>query len=282
MLFTIIVILVFLASLSLHELGHAYAMQQCGVPIKRISLLGIPGMGKFQLPITSRHLPGTEWCVHPLIIGAYVEPDREKMQSLKRNDLLFVYGMGPLVNILAAIVMTMASFALSFAWNVYTGTSVQNIERTLCVLVTLGIWFTSFWYFKRWVCHFVLIPIGCLLMLMIMYVNTAKGGTFFIGMSDVFGDIYQLGIKMSGNSDSIIPTIIAATRYGALFSFFIGTTNLIPFAPLDGGQMIRAILPEKWKKTYVLTTAPLILILILLSISKDFWNLGRWIVSWFT
>ena len=284
MLFTIIAIATALASVSIHELGHAFAMRQCGVTVKSISLLGIPGLGTIRLPIKSRFFPGTNWYVHPLIIGAYVEPEEAEMQSLSRRDALYIYGMGPLMNILFTLGVAFVCVTVILAVDIFGRfrgvTPPWKMFVMPLVFVGLGTVLTALWYFRRLVCQFILLPIGWWLAVTMAYFVFTKGGMPLDGLSDQIGDIHGAGPKMmDGLPPSIALTIAMAVMLGAGLSVLLGLANLIPLVPLDGGHMMRFALPIAWRDAYIFVTAPVFAILILLQFGKDFYNLGRWMLG---
>ena len=281
MLFTIVAIATALASVSIHELGHAYAMRQCGVRVISISLLGIPGLGTFRLPIRSRFFPGTNWYLHPLIIGAYVEPEEKDMEGLSRRDALYIYGMGPLMNILFTLVVALIFVTLTLALDMFGRSRgvppPWGKQMMPLVFVGLGAIITALWYFRRLVCQFVLLPIGWWLAITMVYFVFTKSGMPVSGLSDQIGDIHRVGPKMmEGMPQSVILEIVMAIVLGTGLSVILGLTNLLPLVPLDGGHMMRFALPVAWRDAYIYLTAPIFAILILLQFGKDFYNLGRW------
>ena len=277
MLFTIIAIMTALVSLSVHEIGHAYAMRECGVRVEAISLLGIRlrGLGTLRLPVKFRFFPGTEWRVHPLIVGAYVEPDEAGMKALSRGDALYVLGMGPLANILFSLVVVFVLAVLVGALEVtgvYPGASFLGLEKTavLAGLITGG------WWLRRTVCQFLLLPIGCLLLLYLVYAVFPVVGTPIPGISDLVAGIHEL----RGSADSSPPLffeIVLAIAIGTALSVFLGLGNLLPFVPFDGGVMMRTLFPSMWRDSYSYVTAPFFVVWNVGVFWRDLTNLIRWL-----
>ena len=104
---TFFTIMLVLASLSVHELGHAWAMSERNIPIKRISLLGMPWPNiTWRLPIRLKRFPDAEWVLHPLIIGAYVDTVEEKvLNRIPPRDRIYIAAMGPIASIVAGIIL---------------------------------------------------------------------------------------------------------------------------------------------------------------------------------
>ncbi len=280
MLFTYTVIVTILLSVSVHELGHAYAMRQCGVRIAKIGLLGIPGLGTFRLPIRSRFFLGTHWYVHPLLIGAYVEPNTDDMEKLVRKDALYVYGMGPLANVLFSLVVMFAlgTMTLTFDVAVFAPETIQKWGAP-GLLIALGIVVAATWYFRRILCQLMLLPVGWLLAIFIAYL-TWKSGPQISGISDIIGDIHRARpVMMKALPASALNEITMAVKLGAGFSVLLGLVNLLPLVPLDGGHMTRHLFPSRWQSAYEYASTPIFALLMLLQFGKDALNLGHWLWS---
>lgn len=281
MFFTITAIAIALASLSVHELGHAFAMRQCGVGVKSISLLGIPGLGTIKLSIRSRMFPGTEWFVHPFIIGAYVEPNENDMERLSTRDALYVYGMGPLASI-AFLFATLLMLAIGFcalqvlALAVGMTPNQKWLDGSVAVLglsCALGL----IWYFRRAICQYALLPIGCVSAALVIHSIAAKGGFTIAGLSDVVGEIHSARQGRVDTSGGLLLELVQAVILGGILSAVLGLVNLVPLVPLDGGHMMRVVLPKRWQDAYAYLTLPVFAVLMILQFGKDIYNVLRFL-----
>ncbi len=281
MFFTIAVVAIALVSLGVHELGHACAMRECGVGVKRISLLGIPGLGTIRLPIKLRMFPGTEWFVHPFIVGAYVEPEEDDMERLSARDALYVYGAGPLASIsfLLAICAVLASLSVFHPFSLAVGTASTADLDMFWAAVTFGPAFVlAFtWYFRKAICRYALLPTGCALAALVVYGIVIKGDFAIMGLSDLIGDIHSAKPERTDEPGGMLVELIVAVFFGGGLSALLGLVNLLPFVPLDGGQMMRSILPKRWQNRYVYLTLPIFVIMVFLQFGKDIYNLVRFL-----
>src|SRR5215217_353379 len=161
MLFTIAMLILLLFALLLHELGHAFAMRECGVGVLHISVLGWGGPS-LRLPFKSKWLPDAEWVIHPLLpIGAYVASDAAEMERLSRADSNYISGMGPLANFIFALVLLALSVVIAPEWlRQQIGTS--NYSGVPATLVVIALAIAILWWLRRFFCRFLLLPIGSL------------------------------------------------------------------------------------------------------------------------
>jgi len=67
-----------------------------------------------------------------------------------------------------------------------------------------------------------------------------------------------------------------ALHFAGVVSIAIGATNLLPFAPLDGGHIMAAHMPQRWHVRYKYVSGFLFLALIALAFASD----GMRILSW--
>lgn len=282
MLHTILFCVMLALCMVIHELGHAVAMRECGVKIKRISLLGIPGLGEITLPFRIKYFPEAKVVVHPLLIGAYVEPENgDSLKLLSVKDQLYIYCAGALAN----IILGSSLFILSIALTVYGDErNIEIISQIIlfCIAVSLSVIMSILLVkFRRTVCIYLL-PIIGIFVTFIFLKSMLSIGSFLkpVGMSDVISSANQSGpITSKYIKNEYLSILTSALFHGAVLNILIGLFNLIFFFPLDGGRVLGTILPVKLAKYHAYSTAPIILLLIVLSLGKDAYNLVVWLLS---
>lgn len=244
MLFATFAIILCLAALSVHELGHAWAMLKVGVPVKRISLIGVP-LGKLpRLSFTARLAKGHEPTtleLHPLVIGAFAEPDERRFKAASPADRAFVYGMGPVTSIALALVLFAIAGSLRGADIVLTGQSVPSAVLIVIALALIA--------FARFAAIYLVVPLGLLLVWVILSyilaspaenITTAVGGP--VSVVETFGGQYTAMAHTGGE-------LSAAFGVAGSLSLALGTVNALPFMPLDGGQVGRMHI-ARWLPKY--------------------------------
>ena len=232
MLATLTVILCLLA-ITFHELGHAYAMYRCGVPIERIGLLGIPVKG---VPFLKKDftLNGgiTRFEIHPLIIGAFVKPKDESLESQSTLNKVYIFGAGPLVNILyTAILFSISGIRIPTAtlW----GQEIWLLGWMPAIAIV------TFLFFKP-LCRFV-VPILGLAMLVSL---TSALLLSEHPQESVAGPVTLIHILSNGYAKMEPFGIFAATFIAGIFSLLIGLSNMLPFVPMDGGRIFHTYLEK--------------------------------------
>ena len=102
---------------SLHEFGHYIVARWCGVKVLRFSV----GFGK---PFWKKQRGDTEWCLAPIPLGGYVKMVDTREGEVAEADLPYAFDKqpplkriaivvaGPLVNLLLAVLLYVASFNL--------------------------------------------------------------------------------------------------------------------------------------------------------------------------
>ena len=263
MIATLTVILCLLA-ITFHELGHAYAMYRCGVPIERIGLLGIPVKG---VPFLKKDftLNGgiTRFEIHPLIIGAFVKPKDESLESQGTLNKVYIFGAGPLVNILYAAVL----FSIS-GIRIPTATLWGQEIWLLGWMPAIAI--VTFLFFKP-LCRFVVPMLG-----MVMLVSLALTLLSENIQNAVGGPLTIIKILINGYTKMEPFGVFGGAFIAGIFSLLIGLTNMLPFVPMDGGRIFHAYLEKisqyagQWffKFSFVLFLA-----LVFLALSNDIMTL---------
>lgn len=216
-----------LLTVSLHELGHAWAMHRYRVPIDEISLLGmkIPGAPYLSFLYT---LPGalrpTKISLHPFLVGAYVKGDIKTLESLPTRDQAFIFGAGPFVNFLYCL--------LVYGMLAFTHPS-GDLGTVGAICVAIAALFTVF---RTFVCRYGVLIIGILftaLILWSLFMVTAKDSGAVGGPVTIVSDMSSI-YKANASVDNHLR---GAILISVLVSLALGTTNALPLPPLDGGQI---------------------------------------------
>ncbi|MBI2047548.1 MAG: site-2 protease family protein [Parcubacteria group bacterium] len=250
-----------LLTITFHELGHAYAMRKCGVSIKKIGLLGIPIKW---VPYLNKEIlffgQLTRFEIHPLIIGAFVEPEEEGIKALSMRDRVYIFGMGPLASMLiGAILLTIAGTATkSF--------SIAGFQINLLLWMPVAIVFMI--VFARQCCQYIIPFLGIVLMGNLLLSLATHPETDVIGgpvtVVNTVTELYQRLADMG---------IFVAPFIAGLISILIGLTNMLPLVPLDGGLILHAYLNALHAKIghwFMRVGFALFIGIIILALSSDF------------
>jgi membrane-associated protease RseP (regulator of RpoE activity) len=279
MLFTIGLLTLFELSIVVHELGHAFAMRQCGVRVVRISLFGFPGLGfvsvpvTIRLPIKSRWLPETEWVIHPLLpLGAYVEPHADDAAGLSRAEDFYISGMGPLANLIFGLALIGLTVGVAPEWFVTKGTAMSVVLYTGLLLgIVAAMWLL--WRFRLFFCRHLLLAVGVVcLVLMVVSISAMThsermemlaGFGLLVGIRDVY--VWSQALAGYGVRDVIAYTLVMS----GYLSIALGVFNLMPLLPLDGGHMMNHYVPDVLRRPYLAISVVLIYPLLVLSLWND-------------
>lgn len=279
MLFTIGLLALFELSVIVHELGHAFAMRQCGVRVRRISLFGFPGLGfvsvpvTIRLPIRSRWLPDTEWVIHPLLpLGAYVMPHEDDMARLSRTDDLYISGMGPLTNFIFGLGLVGLTLGVAPEWFVTKG-SVTSVVLYTGLLIGIVAAMGVLWRYRRFFCRRLLLAAGIVFLVLVVVIVTfmshaermemLAGFGFLVGIKEVY--VWSQALADYGLRDVIAYTLVMS----GYLSIALGLFNLMPLLPLDGGHMMNHYVPGVLRKPYLAASVALIYPLLVLSLWND-------------
>jgi membrane-associated protease RseP (regulator of RpoE activity) len=215
-----------------HEYGHFREFRRIGIRTVEVGL-GLP----IGFPLLSFMWRGITWSVYPLMVGAFVKPDRKQLSATAHqaardgNELFF----DELLN----------AFAGGIRWNIYL--SVVTFVLALClqprILKLMMVNSIVFWhgvicltlllsclhrrFFSRWG-----VPIIGLLMLIGQIVLAALRPNMFHGLfenADTMKPMVQSGIVLK-------PYLLLI--FVSTMSLLLATSNCLPLVPLDGGQIM--------------------------------------------
>ena len=211
------VVLALVVTLIIHELGHAFQMWKHGIAIKRLGI-GIP-IGPIGFHVRIGNFPPIY--VHPALIGAYVEPENENdIKNLPYTQQDDISAEGVLWNIATAAI-------LMIFFQILNGGVITPLIA-IAILVSL-------FYFRSKL-TFIVPLLGVVLVGFTIYIMTG-GGAGSGASGDEAGLVGPVGIvQMFGSSSMSFWQMLT------IFSLAIGTTNMIPLPPLDGGRIFMTFL----------------------------------------
>jgi membrane-associated protease RseP (regulator of RpoE activity) len=268
-------ILIFM-TIAAHELGHAWAMGERGVPVKTISLIGIswpsaPWWLTWRLPIKSSRFPGTEWMVTPIIIGAYVLADEKAMENAPTRDVVYISAMGPIASVLIGIVLM--GFARLGSQLDISGISMRILVEGVILFGTIGM----IWVFRDWVARWICPVMGITIFVLVLIVMYTMG--VFNSLVGPIGLVALIAEHASSASEASTDMAAKGLDYfglwevaalAGLISILIGITNLLPFLPLDGGHIMQSIMPQSWQRWHMCVSGGLFILLIIIAFTSDF------------
>jgi membrane-associated protease RseP (regulator of RpoE activity) len=279
MLFTIGILALLELSVIVHELGHAFAMRQCGVRVVRISLFGFPGLGFISVPVTIRlpirtqWLPDTAWVIHPLLpLGAYVEPDAQDAARVSRAQDLYISGMGALTNFIFGLALIALAAGIAPEWFVTRGTATSVLLYAgLLIGIVAAMW--VLWRYRLFFCRRLLLAVGIVALVLLVAIVTfmthgermqlLAGFGFLTGIKDIY--IWSQALAGYGVKDVMAYTLVVS---GGL-SIALGAFNLIPLLPLDGGNMMNHYVPRVLRRPYAAISVGLVYPLLVISLWND-------------
>lgn len=229
--------LFFILAMVFHELGHALAMRDAGVKVRRLGL-GLPLRPMITLRINPlRRIFGGRCRVtlSPWLLGAYAEPYREYTDGKRPvafKDNVTIFGAGPIANL---VMFTALSGLLALMKFGLTGNGVVRymgiaIPGTgFSITLFFGVIAVLLWVFRRAISRFLLLPAGVIMFyLMVTSIMTLPPET---GLNEVGG------VVLISEIASKTATWEGAVGFGMFINLILGLTNLLPLGPLDGGRI---------------------------------------------
>ncbi len=274
---TLLVVFFVMLTISAHELGHAIAMRERGIPIEIISLLGIPGLATWHLPIRSTWFPGTKWVMHPIIIGAYVKPDADALQRASARDVIYISAMGPIMNIVIGVpLVAIARLSMHIDAGALSLPAV-GISVGVCGATYL------LWVFRDWLARWIF-PVLTIIVLGIAIWSIVRANPFEsmagpVGLVDIIRLNATPSAAMMESASRVGIEYLSlwnAMHMVGVVSIIIGLSNLLPFLPFDGGHILRAMLSERWHALHHRVSWTGFLSLIALALASDAWRMIKY------
>ena len=214
----ILVVLALMVAMIIHEFAHAFVMRKYGIAIESFGI----GFPIIPISLDIRLGSSTVLHIHPILIGAYVEPaNGGDVKNLPFRQQSEIYAAGVFWNIITVAILAMV-----------TGILNGSFPLIFILLITAGV-AVGIPYFSKYLAP--LVPVfGAAFVGFAVYgmINTSGGG-------DVPAVVGPVGIvNMLGSSS------LSFFQMLFVISLFLGLTNMIPIPPLDGGQIFIAFLKK--------------------------------------
>ena len=249
----ILFILILTTALAVHELGHAVVMVNNGVELRRIGL-GFP-LGRPLFQWQWKRFPGINFEIHPLLLGAFVEPTTKgsrHMKSLSYKAKADIYAAGAWANIVFYLVVSLM-VGLFF---LDQGLNHTAYARTAGICAALLL-------FRHFFRRYLLPIIGLVWFGLILYLISQDP------LETVSGPV---GIVAMAKDQSV--NVVATILFGGYISLMLGLFNAIPVYPLDGGKIVEIFFKnDKARQVFRAIGMATFLSIILLAFATDFINL---------
>lgn len=273
-------ILALITVMVVHEFGHGILARVEGISIKSIGVLMLA-----------------------ILPGAFVEPDEEEIKKAERSSKLRIYAAGSVFNLMLAAIALIAvigisNFAIPAAFDtegveissVVPGSPAVGLLKEGMVLESInGISTSNFTNYQK---ELSSIKIGETVFLV------TDQGTFSIKTEKNPNNSTRayIGIRSTVNmevSDNVAKTYGDQLPWAWMYlkdlfwwifflNFAIGTFNLLPVKPLDGGLMLEEVLRYKLSedqiKPFIMTISIFLILIIAVSI---IWGTGRGLLMMF-
>ena len=259
----------FYFSIAMHELGHGLACRRCGVLVNEISLLGfpIPGVPALVLPIRSARFPGTRWVIHPLFLGAYMQPDEAAMNAAPRYDRLRVLAMGPIASCLTGGLLVAIGAILQFELTLRAGeTSSAILVAGLALIASLILYLIRG---HRWFWALLFLVALPLTPSLLWFIGTEvlevfSGSKTLANLNfGIIGTVKSLRDMLL--IDGSPATIAKCFTIAGGFSILIGIVNMAPLIAGDGTMMLMELVPASVGRWIWRTTLAVVLPLLALA-----------------
>lgn len=274
--FSLLAVLLALLSISIHELGHALRMKKWGISMAEISLLGF---GPVVWQTTWPQIFGTTPIRLRLVpLGAFVEPDakgQEVFESLSYSKRTDINGGGIIANLVYALVLF-----VPFVWLADVSTIAksaveqESLYQNLLILSATALGVASFLIVGSRVVSAYLFPVlGILILAALVY--GVLSVTSYRELQQGIGGPGALA-EYGAGTYTYYGGLRGALATGALISIALALTNLLPFFPLDGGQILSDVIklwtPNRFKHLHRYVQGVMLvpfLLLIITALSND-------------
>ena len=279
--YVLLAIALSLLAISFHELGHAFKMRKYGIEIKEICLLGFGRvLYTFRLPFWFGDTP-----IHikSILLGASVEitdAGTERIDRLPYHAYADIYGGGIIANIVYILLLISFLF-LSFGILTITSDVTGALYALEIALLLVGVGYLI-WRYAHYVSAYLFPPLSLLIMYLVfeglLHVSSFKEAQDSLGGPV---GVATIGTNIYNSYQGLAAPVMTAV----LVSVALGSTNLIPLIPLDGGhlmlRLIRALVPTQYPRMEMplrIGMASLVLVLVFLALLSDLSRLVMYVV----
>lgn len=255
-------ILLFLLSISAHELGHAYAMKRNRIPLREICILGFgPKLLVFHL---RRWFGETPISIRLIPLGASVRPleEDDPFGNLKFSQRTYIYGAGIIANFFLAGLFWIAVCVL-----------INDFHHRFWIavgLMVIGV--------LPKISSYLIPCIGIFFLAFLVYFTFSRPLKQF---QEDNGSVVLITqeIHKAAADDHQTPLNIRLAKVvnlAAIISFSLAIFNSFPLSILDGGKIFQDIITSRFRKRrrlaiyifQIMTAIPL-LAFILSALSAD-------------
>ncbi len=251
MLYPICALFLVQLSIVVHELGHALAMRAKGVEIKEIGL-GIP---LTHIPVFRRSYKGIAFVLSPIFAGGYVRitpRGRAQKRTLGYADQALIGGAGVMANIFFAIAILMGE-AIPGIMRL----SGRAMEMAAIFFAVAG----ALWVFRSIFCSYLVPLLGAMELVWAVVLAARQG---------------RLGLEgpiAIGHSAIVhAPSLSGAFMFGGATSLLLAATNMIPIPPIDGGNILMALVQKKipqWEERFMVAGVSVVITLVFIASLHD-------------
>jgi len=220
--------LCFIATVTLHELGHAVYMRRNGVSLKEICILGIgPILAEFRVP----YFGETPVRIRAIPVGAFVLPDKAGLESLKGLSFLArgeIFGAGIVANV------AFAAALFGFGMLVCAANHLEGVVAFgVSLIVAWGLMISV-----RWIS--IGLPVLGIGLLAYMVHDIAVTG--IAKLSGAIGGPVMMSKFFSVQVHAHPWSLQEGIVLGTVLSLALGMGNLFPFLPFDGGHLSKNLI----------------------------------------
>jgi membrane-associated protease RseP (regulator of RpoE activity) len=205
----------------IHEFGHALIMNKYGIRLKEFGIGFRMPNSKYFLRFKLKSFPGTDFTINPILLGAFVQPDKQGEEAFKNMGYrrkAHICGAGPLFNFIFAFILALILLAIKQKFNL----------AGACILASLIFFCLAGGFTSRYI-----FPILGLLSFSLLVYLVVK-----LDYASIAGPI---GIIKEVKTISSLEDFIF---FGLNINIGVALFNLLPLVPLDGGHIFGAMLKK--------------------------------------
>lgn len=213
--------------IALHELAHWHEMERHGIRVAKAGLgIPIPYL-TLRFTITRKGQP-VELSFSPLLLGAFVQPAGDEtavMSSLPYRKVADIAGAGPITHLLIFSALTAGVFCAD-------GNPIWGWYALAVPLL---------WIFRSHVASFLVPVLGLFCLYALVRVLVIHPGAF---VEKGNGGPVAIGREVYAFSADLRSMVVTCAN----INLGIGLLNALPFAPLDGGLIVKAAIKPRFPR----------------------------------